>query len=78
MKKIFLLILVLPLVSFAEGDPNLPHQPGGADVTSLGASAVKPCPMCVKKMLRGKQTGANPGAPSNNNPTDSGNVQTGI
>lgn len=78
MKKIFLLILTLPLLTFAEGDPNLVFQSGGASATSLGTTAVKPCPMCTQKMLRGKQTGAAPGVPSKSTPSDSGDVQTGI
>lgn len=77
MKKQFLLILSLPLLSFAEGDPNLVFQSGGASATSLGTTAKPACPMCVKKMLRGKQTGATPGVPSKNNPEDATGVQTG-
>lgn len=78
MKKIFLIILTLPLLSFAsDTDPNLEFQPGGAVSTALGTTAKPACKMCTQKMLRGKQTGAPVGAPSQNT-SNSGEVDTGI
>ena len=82
MKKIFLIILTLPLVSLAQSDasedPNLVFQSGCATATSLGTSPKPACPMCVHKVLRGANTNALPGAPKNTNPTQPGAVDTGI
>lgn len=78
MKKIFLLIFTLPLFSFAEGDPNLVFQAGGASSTALGTTAKAACPMCVKNKLRlnNKNTNAYQNGQGNIDPV-TGEVQTG-
>lgn len=77
MNKIFLLILVLPLMSFAQdsmpaGDPNgvsaTSSDPNaGALAHKPGLNATAPCDMCLQRdnLLReGEQTVAPSGAPS--------------
>jgi len=63
MKKIFLIVLTLPFVSFAEGDPNLVFQSGGASSTALGTTAKPVCKNCIQTNLnlggkKGKSTNA--------------------
>lgn len=79
MKKIFLVILALPLLSFAEGDPNLVFQSGGASSTALGTTATKPCPMCKhqNKVRLGTNTNALPGAKTPQDGSDTSGVNVG-
>ncbi len=77
MKKTFLLILTVPLLSFAEGDPNLVFKSGGASAARVGTGET-PCPLCKHKnniRLNNKNTNALPGASDTS--SDTGGVGVG-
>lgn len=80
MKKLCILILALPLISFAESttDPNLAFSPGGAAASAV-PSAKPVCKMCRQNNLRlnSKQTGADGGV-MNQVPSNTGGVDVGI